>query len=138
MRATASSTSPTSSSRSRSRSHSHAPRAGGTDHLMDLALIFAVITIALVFDYTNGFHDAANAIATSVSTRALTPRAALIMAALMNLLGAFLGTGVAQTVGSGIVDLPQVDASLIVVLAGVLGAIVWNLITWWFGLPSSS
>ncbi|HEX6233516.1 MAG TPA: anion permease [Jiangellaceae bacterium] len=105
---------------------------------MELALIIAVIVIALSFDYTNGFHDAANAIATSVSTRALTPRAALIMAALMNLLGAFLGTGVAQTVGSGIVQLPEVTASLLVVAAGVLGAIIWNLITWWFGLPSSS
>ena len=98
----------------------------------------AVIVVALSFDYTNGFHDAANAIATSVSTRALTPRAALIMAALMNLLGAFLGTGVAQTVGSGIVELPEATASLVVVLAALLGAISWNLITWWFGLPSSS
>jgi PiT family inorganic phosphate transporter len=98
----------------------------------------AVIVVALSFDYTNGFHDAANAIATSVSTRALTPRAALIMAALMNLLGAFLGTGVAQTVGSGIVELPESTASLVVVLAALLGAISWNLITWWFGLPSSS
>jgi PiT family inorganic phosphate transporter len=73
-----------------------------------------------------------------VSTRALTPRAALIMAALMNLLGAFLGTGVAQTVGSGIVELPEATASLVVVLAALLGAISWNLITWWLGLPSSS
>lgn len=105
---------------------------------MELALILAVIAIALTFDYTNGFHDAANAIATSVSTRALTPRAALLVAASMNLVGAFLGTGVAQTVGSGIVDLPQVTASLLVVLAGVTGAIVWNLITWALGLPSSS
>jgi PiT family inorganic phosphate transporter len=105
---------------------------------LELALIVAVIVVALSFDYTNGFHDAANAIATSVSTRALTPRAALIMAALMNLLGAFLGTGVAQTVGSGIVDLPEATASLVVVLAALLGAISWNLITWWLGLPSSS
>ncbi|HET6685672.1 MAG TPA: anion permease [Jiangellaceae bacterium] len=105
---------------------------------MELALMVAVIVVALSFDYTNGFHDAANAIATSVSTRALTPRAALIMAALMNLLGAFLGTGVAQTVGSGIVELPESTASLVVVLAALLGAISWNLITWWFGLPSSS
>ncbi|MGH8839136.1 MAG: inorganic phosphate transporter [Jiangellaceae bacterium] len=105
---------------------------------MELVLMVAVIVVALSFDYTNGFHDAANAIATSVSTRALTPRAALIMAALMNLLGAFLGTGVAQTVGSGIVELPEATASLVVVLAALLGAISWNLITWWFGLPSSS
>ncbi|MFW6092300.1 MAG: anion permease [Actinomycetota bacterium] len=105
---------------------------------MELALIVVVIAIALTFDYTNGFHDAANAIATSVSTRALTPRAALLVAASMNLVGAFLGTGVAQTVGSGIVDLPQITASLLVVLAGVTGAIVWNVITWALGLPSSS
>ena len=105
---------------------------------MEFALIVAVIVVALGFDYTNGFHDAANAIATSVSTRALTPRAALVMAAVMNLVGAFLGTGVAQTVGSGIVELPETESSLVVILAALLGAIVWNLTTWWFGLPSSS
>jgi inorganic phosphate transporter, PiT family len=105
---------------------------------LESALIVAVIVVALGFDYTNGFHDAANAIATSVSTRALTPRAALVMAAVMNLVGAFLGTGVAQTVGSGIVELPETESSLVVVLAALLGAIVWNLTTWWFGLPSSS
>jgi PiT family inorganic phosphate transporter len=105
---------------------------------LESALIVAVIVVALGFDYTNGFHDAANAIATSVSTRALTPRAALVMAAVMNLVGAFLGTGVALTVGSGIVELPETESSLVVVLAALLGAIVWNLTTWWFGLPSSS
>ncbi len=105
---------------------------------MESVLIVAVIVVALGFDYTNGFHDAANAIATSVSTRALTPRAALVMAAVMNLVGAFLGTGVAQTVGSGIVELPETESSLVVILAALLGAIVWNLTTWWFGLPSSS
>jgi inorganic phosphate transporter, PiT family len=105
---------------------------------LDAVLIVAVIVVALVFDYTNGFHDAANAIATSVSTRALTPRVALVMAAVMNLVGAFLGTGVAQTVGSGIVELPETEASLVVLLAALLGAITWNLITWWLGLPSSS
>jgi PiT family inorganic phosphate transporter len=105
---------------------------------LEFALIVAVIVVALGFDYTNGFHDAANAIATSVSTRALTPRAALVMAAVMNLVGAFLGTGVAQTVGSGIVELPETESSLVVILAALLGAIVWNLTTWWFGLPSSS
>lgn len=105
---------------------------------MELVLVLLVIVIALTFDYTNGFHDAANAIATSVSTRALTPRAALLMAAVMNLVGALLGTGVAETIGSGIVDvLPGADG-LVVVLAGLLGAITWNLITWWKGLPSSS
>jgi len=100
--------------------------------------IFAVIVIALVFDYTNGFHDAANAIATSVSTRALTPRAALIMAALFNLVGAFLGTKVASTVGSGIIEAPEGDRGLLVVFAALVGAIVWNLTTWYFGMPSSS
>jgi PiT family inorganic phosphate transporter len=103
-----------------------------------LVLVVLVVVIALVFDYTNGFHDAANAIATSVSTRALTPRTALILAAVMNLIGALLGTGVAQTIGSGIIDAPTGPAGLVVVLAGLLGAIVWNLITWRLGLPSSS
>ncbi|GAA1764143.1 inorganic phosphate transporter [Luedemannella helvata] len=97
-----------------------------------------VITVAMGFNYTNGFHDAANAIATSVSTRALTPRVALGMAAVGNLLGSFLGSGVAQTVGKGIVALPENHASLGVVLAGLVGATIWNLITWAFGIPSSS
>ena len=97
-----------------------------------------MIVVALGFDYTNGFHDAANAIATSVSTRALTPRAALLMAAVMNLVGAFLGTAVATTVGSGIIDAPGGPPGLVVVLSALIGAIVWNLITWYFGLPSSS
>jgi PiT family inorganic phosphate transporter len=98
----------------------------------------AVIAVALVFDYTNGFHDAANAIATSVSTRALTPRIALGMAAVGNFIGAHLGGAVAKTVGSGVVTLPTGLTALGVVFAGVLGAIGWNLITWYFGLPSSS
>nr|WP_152909731.1 inorganic phosphate transporter [Pseudactinotalea sp. HY160] len=97
-----------------------------------------VVVIALTFDYTNGFHDAANAIATSVSTRALTPRAALAMAAVMNLVGALLGVGVAETIGSGIINAPEGHQGLVVVLSGLVGAIVWNLITWWKGLPSSS
>ncbi|SDU11667.1 inorganic phosphate transporter [Jiangella alkaliphila] len=105
---------------------------------MELALILTVIVVALSFDYTNGFHDAANAIATSVSTRALTPRVALMLAASMNLVGAFLGTGVAQTVGSGIIAPPDGDSGLLVVLAALVGAIVWNILTWWLGLPSSS
>jgi len=100
--------------------------------------VFAVIAVAMVFDYTNGFHDAANAIATAVSTRALTPRIALALAALGNLAGAFFGEKVAKTVGSGIVTLPTGMASLGIVFAGVVGAIAWNLITWYFGLPSSS
>ncbi|WP_308289443.1 inorganic phosphate transporter [Mumia sp. zg.B17] len=109
---------------------------------MDLTLVMVilVISVALIFDYTNGFHDAANAIATSVSTRALTPRVALVMAAIMNFIGAFLGTEVADTVGSIIADgvEGQGNHGLTVVLSALVGAIVWNLITWYFGLPSSS
>ncbi|MEE6259255.1 inorganic phosphate transporter [Plantactinospora sonchi] len=104
----------------------------------ELIAVLAVIAVALVFDYTNGFHDAANAIATSISTRALTPRVALAMAAIGNFIGAHFGAGVAKTVGSGLVDLPTGVSSLGIVFAGVIGAITWNLITWYFGLPSSS
>jgi inorganic phosphate transporter, PiT family len=100
--------------------------------------ISLVILTAMGFNFTNGFHDAANAIATSVSTRALTPRVALAMAALFNLLGSFLGGKVAKTVGEGIIDLPQGKESLVVVFAALIGAIAWNLLTWYFGLPSSS
>jgi inorganic phosphate transporter, PiT family len=100
--------------------------------------VVAVILLAMLFDYTNGFHDAANAIATSVSTRALTPRVALFMAAIGNFVGAHLGGNVAKTVGSGLVVLPTGLASLGVVFAGVAGAICWNLLTWYFGIPSSS
>jgi len=105
---------------------------------MILASVIVVIVVAMAFDYTNGFHDAANAIATSVATRALSPRVALLMAAGMNLLGAFLGTEVAATVGSGIITAPEGMSGLVVVLSALIGAIVWNLVTWWFGLPSSS
>jgi PiT family inorganic phosphate transporter len=104
---------------------------------MELAIIIAVVVVALVFDYTNGFHDAANAIATSVSTGALTPRVALAMAAVMNFVGAFLGQKVAQTV-SDTISPPAGTHGLVIVMAGLLGAITWNLITWYFGLPSSS
>jgi PiT family inorganic phosphate transporter len=104
----------------------------------ELLGLIAIVVIALVFDYTNGFHDAANAIATAVSTRALTPRVALAMAAVANLLGALVATGVAKTVGSGIIDAPQGADGLVLVFSGVVGAITWNLITWYFGLPSSS
>ena len=97
-----------------------------------------VIALAMGFNYTNGFHDAANAIATSVSTRALTPRIALGMAAVFNLVGAFLGVGVANTVGSDIIDPPTGNTGLIIVAASLVGAIGWNLLTWWHGLPSSS
>jgi inorganic phosphate transporter, PiT family len=104
---------------------------------MELAIIVAVVVVALIFDYTNGFHDAANAIATSVSTRALTPRVALLMAAVMNFVGAFLGQEVATTV-SDTIDPGTGSHGLVIVMSGLLGAITWNLITWRLGLPSSS
>lgn len=103
-----------------------------------LVLVIAIIAVALIFDYTNGFHDAANAIATSVATKALTARTALVVAALGNLVGAFLSEGVAKTVGKGIISVDTSHGGLTVVMAALLGAITWNLITWWFGLPSSS
>ncbi len=104
---------------------------------MEIGIILAVVVVALVFDYTNGFHDAANAIATSVSTGALKPRVALAMAAVMNFVGAFLGQKVAQTV-SEVIDPGEGSHGLVIVMCGLLGAITWNLITWWLGLPSSS
>ncbi|MEV6796185.1 inorganic phosphate transporter [Streptomyces sp. NPDC051320] len=105
---------------------------------MDTFTLIVVIGVALGFTYTNGFHDSANAIATSVSTRALTPRAALAMAAVMNLAGAFLGSGVAKTVSEGIISTPHGQKGMGILFAALAGAIVWNLITWYFGLPSSS
>ncbi len=102
------------------------------------ALVVLIIIVALGFNYTNGFHDAANAIATSISTKALTPRVALGMAAVMNVVGALISTKVALTVGQGIIDTPSGRGGLIVILAALLGAIAWNLGTWYFGLPSSS
>ena len=109
-----------------------------------LAMVIATVAIALFFDYTNGFHDAANAIATSVSTRALTPRIALAMAAILNFVGALLGVGVAQTI-QGIIDIESAPGgesstalALTIVAAALVGAITWNLITWYFGIPSSS
>ncbi|MEP7378965.1 MAG: inorganic phosphate transporter, partial [Chloroflexota bacterium] len=105
---------------------------------MDLAtvMLFAVIVLAVVFDYINGFHDTANAIATSVATRALHPRAAIAMATAFNFIGAFAGTAVAKTIGAGLVD--EATTSTAVIAAALVGAITWNLITWWLGLPSSS
>ncbi|MFI0900866.1 anion permease [Streptomyces sp. NPDC020983] len=105
---------------------------------MDTFALVVTIGVALFFTYTNGFHDSANAIATSVSTRALTPRAALAMAAVMNLAGAFLGSGVAKTVSKGLIDTPEGRSGLGILFAALAGAIVWNLVTWYFGLPSSS
>jgi PiT family inorganic phosphate transporter len=101
-----------------------------------LTLFLCVLLVALVFEYINGFHDTANAIATVVSTKVLTPRQAVLLAAFFNLLGAFIGTAVAKNVATGYVD--TADISMLTVLAGLLGAIAWNLLTWWFGIPSSS
>ena len=101
----------------------------------DLTLVAVVVT-ALFFDFTNGFHDTANSIATSVSTRALTPRAAVVSASILNFLGAFVSVAVAATIAKGIVD--PASITLDIVLAGLVGAITWNLLTWYFGLPSSS
>jgi inorganic phosphate transporter, PiT family len=103
---------------------------------MDDLTLVAVIVVALFFDFTNGFHDTANAIATSVSTRALTPRMAVLLAAILNFAGAFVSFAVAATIAKGIVN-PEV-ITLSVILAGLVGAITWNLITWFLGLPSSS
>ena len=101
-----------------------------------MTLLVITIAVALAFDFTNGFHDTANAVATSVSTRALSPRLAVLIAAVANLAGAFVTTAVAKTVGKGVIDSGLATPKT--VLAAVAGAIVWNLLTWWFGLPSSS
>jgi PiT family inorganic phosphate transporter len=101
-------------------------------------LVVVIVVVALAFDYTNGFHDSANAIATTISTKALTPRVALVMAALANVVGALISTKVAATVGSGIIDAPEGRDGLMIILAALLGAIAWNLGTRYFGLPSSS
>jgi inorganic phosphate transporter, PiT family len=105
---------------------------------MDTFALVVTVAVALGFTYTNGFHDSANAIATSVSTRALTPRAALAMAAVMNLAGAFLGSGVAKTVSEGLISTPHGSKGMGILFAALIGAVVWNLVTWYFGLPSSS
>jgi PiT family inorganic phosphate transporter len=100
------------------------------------AVLWIVVCTAVAFDFTNGFHDTANSIATSVSTRAMSPRMAVIMAASLNFVGAFLSLSVAATIAKGIVDSGSV--TLLTVFAGLIGAIAWNLATWWLGLPSSS
>jgi PiT family inorganic phosphate transporter len=98
--------------------------------------LLAVLVLAVIFDYINGFHDTANAIATSVATRALRPQHAILMAASFNFIGAFAGTAVAQTIGSGLVN--ETTTSQAIVIAALLGAIAWNLLTWRLGIPSSS
>src|SRR3974390_985981 len=101
------------------------------------AVAAVIIAVALVFDFINGFHDAANSVATVVATRVLTPFQAVLWAAFFNFVSAFtFGTGVAGTVGKGFVDIRLVTPA--VILAGLLGAIAWDLITWWLGLPTSS
>ncbi|MGD9484500.1 inorganic phosphate transporter [Streptomyces sp. TRM70308] len=105
---------------------------------MDTLALVVVVGVALFFTYTNGFHDSANAIATSISTRALTPKVALLMAAVMNLAGAFMGSGIAETVSEGLIETPRGDHGMIILFAALVGAIAWNMITWYFGLPSSS
>ncbi len=101
----------------------------------DLILVIVVGT-ALAFDFTNGFHDTANVVATAISTRALPPRLAVTFAAILNFVGAFISLEVAATVGKGIVDPDKI--TMTIVFAGLVGAIAWNLATWYFGLPSSS
>lgn len=103
-----------------------------------LIIIFIVIFLALAFDFINGFHDTANAIATSVSTRALKPRTAIMLAAIMNFVGAMMFTGVAKTIGGSVADPATLDNGLEILIATLLSAIIWNLVTWWFGIPSSS
>src|SRR6266850_989796 len=101
-----------------------------------MLIFFTVVLAAIIFEYSNGFHDAANAIATVVSTKVLTPRQAIAMAAFFNLTGALLGGAVASTIGKGLVDTNVV--TMPTVLAAVVAAFAWNMTTWWFGLPSSS
>src|SRR5258705_1530000 len=101
-----------------------------------MVLIVTVILIALIFEYINGFHDSANGIATSISTRVLTPRQAILLSTVFNLIGALAGTAVAKTIGTGLVDKNLITLNTI--MCALIGGIAWNLLTWWIGLPSSS
>lgn len=105
---------------------------------MEIYVLVAVVFLALAFDFINGFHDTANAIATSISTRAIKPRLAILMAACMNFLGAITFTGVAKTIGGSVADPATLDYGVEIVICALIGAIIWNLVTWWFGIPSSS
>src|SRR3712207_1015548 len=119
------------------RSREHPGRHRHQERVVEADLLLVlVVGTALAFDFTNGFHDTANVVATAISTRALRPRAAVALAAVLNFVGAFLSLEVAATVASGIVESDAVTET--VVFGGLVGAIVWNLVTWWFGLPSSS
>ena len=103
-----------------------------------LTMVLVVIAAAFVFEFINGFHDTANSIAASVATKVLSPGQAVSLAAVMNLVGALTGTAVAATIATGIINTDVVEPTMQVMLGALLGAIGWNLITWWFGLPSSS
>ena len=103
-----------------------------------LIITVAIVIFSLIFDFINGFHDTANAVATAVSTRALTPRTAIILASVMNFIGALTFTGVASTITKDIVDPFKLENGLVVVLAAIMAAIIWNLVTWFFGIPNSS
>ena len=103
-----------------------------------LVVLLTVIAVALIFEYINGFHDTANSIATVVATKVLTPRQAVVLAAGMNLLGALAGTAVAKTISSGLIDTNVVAITSEILICALTGGIIWNLITWWLGLPSSS
>ncbi|WP_395682488.1 anion permease [Dokdonella sp.] len=105
---------------------------------MELTLVLLVVAVALAFEYINGFHDTANSIATVVATKVLSPGQAVLLAAGTNLIGALLGTAVAKTIASGLIDTNLVAVTPIVLICALLGAVIWNLITWWWGLPSSS
>src|SRR5215813_8567195 len=103
---------------------------------MGLAIVALTVATAVVFDFTNGFHDTANAMATTIATRALPPRIAVGLAACLNFVGAFISVAVAATIASGIVD--QASVTVPIIFAGLVGAILWNVITWFLGIPSSS
>jgi PiT family inorganic phosphate transporter len=105
--------------------------------MFEMSLIFIVIVLALCFDFINGFHDTANAIATCVSTRAVSPTVAIVGTAVLNFVGAMISTGVAKTIGGDIVVSAQ-SINEVIIIAGLIGAIIWNLLTWWVGMPSSS
>ena len=105
---------------------------------INFLLIVGIVILALSFDFINGFHDTANAVATSVSTRALPPKVAIYMAAVMNFIGAMSFTGVAKTIGGSIADPTTLEHGMVIVIATLIAAIAWNLITWWYGIPSSS
>ncbi|MCR8634508.1 MULTISPECIES: inorganic phosphate transporter [Paenibacillus] len=103
-----------------------------------LTLLLIIVGLALLFDFINGFHDTANAIATSISTRALTPRVAVFYAAILNFVGAFLSSEVAKTVGGKVANPAEIENGVPILIAALLSAIIWNLVTWYFGIPSSS